>query len=185
MFVAAIAAVSLWSSAASAVLIYDVNDLNAQGVSSPTQASWIAVNLTGINNVTFAGVGGVNLADRNRGNNPFPNTNTDGAGGDIAHKDMWEDFIFAQEIAADVALPAGMDITVAGLSALTTYDVRLWAYDDISGSDVSGETPNMAWNGNAMMIGPTDPTSLNDQVVTYQAMSNGAGALMPASAAES
>ena len=155
----------LWGSSASASLLYDV-DARATNI---TQAGWIAANLDGINGVTFTPLGGVFLDDRDR-----DGLNTDGIGGDVANNDMWRDFIHADERGVEVTLPAGMDITISGLLANTTYAVRLWAFDDVSNGG-----RNMTWNGVPLHLpdGP-DPTSLNDQVVFFHAVSDSSGTLL-------
>ena len=157
---------SLWAGqAVSGPLLYDVNDRTA----SDTQSGWTEVNLDGVNGVTFTGIGGVVLDDRNRGN-----ANTDGTGGDSANNDMWKDFIFADERGVNVGSPAGVDITVSGLLADTLYDVRLWAFDDLSNGG-----RNMTWNGVALTLpnGP-DPSSLDSQVAEFLAWSDASGNLL-------
>ena len=98
--------------------LFDVNNSNTNN----TQAGWTAVDLSGINGVTFTAVGGVRLEHDDRGT-----LNTDGPGGDIANNDMWRDDIFADERGATVSLPAGIDIAIVNLIANTIFDVRLWA----------------------------------------------------------
>jgi hypothetical protein len=146
-------------------LLYDV-DARGTGI---TQPGWIAANLDGINGVTFTALGGVFLDDRDRAG-----LNTDGPGGDVGNNDMWRDFIFADERGVDVTLPAGMDITISGLLASTTYSVRLWAYDEVSDGG-----RNMTWNGVPLHLpdGP-DPTSLGDQVVLFNAVTDASGTLV-------
>jgi PEP-CTERM motif len=159
------AAALLGGRPASATLLYDVDSL----ATNMTQAGWLPVNLSGINGVTFTAVGGVFLGDRDRGG-----LNTDGVGADLANNDMWRDFVFADERGVTVTLPAGMDITISGLIANATYGVRLWAFDDVSNGG-----RNMTWNGVPLHLpdGP-DPTSLNDQLVSFQATTDATGTLV-------
>lgn len=133
-------------------LMYDVDDDDDAG--SATQAGWIATNLGNVNNVTFTAVGS-GLDDRDRGA---------GNGGGV-EADMWNDFVFATG-------QGGIDVVIDSLSPNTTYDVRVWAYDD-------GNTGHqMTWNGVAHTIGATDPTTLMDEVVSFQAMTNPLGELL-------
>jgi hypothetical protein len=157
---------ALWAGqAVSGPLLYDVNDRTA----SDTQSGWTEVNLDGVNGVTFTGVGGVFLDDRNRGT-----ANTNGAGGDTDNNDMWKDFIFADERGVNVSSPAGVDITVSGLLANTFYDVRLWAFDDLSDGG-----RYMTWNGVALSIPNTpDPASLDSQLAEFTALSDASGNLL-------
>ena len=150
------------SSAAATPLFFDVNDVSTNN----TQLGGTAVNLNGVNNVTFSAVGGTGLVDRDRNNG-----NTNGAGGDTANNDMWRDFIFADQRNRTIANDAGMDISISGLVAFSEYVVRLWAFDDSSNGG-----RNMTWNGNALNI-PTngDPTSLDDQVVTFSVLADALG----------
>jgi hypothetical protein len=144
-------------------MLFDVN----VDAGSPSQAGFTAVDAGNINDVTFTAVGaGVIIDDRDR-----TNGNTDGAGGDTANNDMWRDFIFAN---GSDAAGEGLDITIANLSANTTYDVRLWAFDDSSGG---GRTAS--WNGSTLTIPDSpDPTSLNTQVVSFQATTDVSGTLV-------
>lgn len=143
--------------------MFDVNDRGAGN----TQSGWTGVNLNNINGVSFTGLGGVVLDDRDRGS-----ANTDG-GGDVANNDMWRDFIFADERDVTLSSPAGVDIDVSGLSASTMYNVRLWAFDELSNGG-----RNMTWNGNALGIPSSpDPASLMEQMVSFQAMTDGSGVL--------
>lgn len=157
--------------ASAAPLLYDVNFTG-----SPTQAGWTPVNLTGINGVTFSAVGDVLLAQRDR-----VNANTDGPGGDVANNSMWRDFIFADQRDAEFppgtavpgppVAPAGMDITIANLSANTLYAVSLWAFDEVSNG-----TRDMFWNGAPYSFDDSpDPTSLNDRVVKFSVLTDSQG----------
>jgi len=159
----ALAAFLLTSAAGATPILYDVDDRDTV----KTLAGWTAVNLDGINGVTFAGVGGVSLDDRDR-----DNRNTDGAGGDTENNDMWRDFVFADERNTEVGNPAGVDITISGLTASTWYDVSLWAFDE----DSNGGR-NMLWNGVALSIpdGP-DPTGLDSQVANFRVYTDASGA---------
>ena len=154
-------------SAGATTLLYDVNDVGTNN----TQAGGTATNLNGANGVTFTAVGGTRLDDRDRGNR-----NTNGAGGDTANNGMWRDFIFADQRNRTIPNPAaaGMDISISGLQAFTEYAVRLWAFDDSSNGG-----RNMTWNGNALHI-PTDgdPTSLSDQVVTFNVQTDASGSVV-------
>lgn len=162
----------LSGSSASASLLYDINCVNPSIFcfgTNVTQPGWIPVNLNGINGVTFTAVDGVFLNERDRGG-----LNTDGVGGDVANNSMWRDFIFADERGVTVTLPAGLDITVTGLLANTNYGVRLWAFDDVSNGG-----RNMTWNGVPLNLPDNpDPTSLIDQMVSFQAMSDASGTLV-------
>jgi PEP-CTERM motif len=154
----------LCGSSVSASLLYDVDDLDI-GI---TQPGWIATNLNGINGVTFTALGGVFLDDRDR-----DIQNTDG-GGDVGNNDMWRDFIFADERGVSVTLPAGMDITITGLLANTTYGVRLWAFDEVSNGG-----RNMTWNGVPLSLPDSpDPASLDDQVASFYAVSDAFGTVV-------
>jgi hypothetical protein len=154
------AAAALWCASSTAtVILFDVNDIGTNN----TQGSWTAANLNGVNNVLFTSVGGATLDDRDRG---ASNTNS----GDSANNEMWRDFVFARNTSAQ---ESGMDVSIDGLLASTYYDVRLWAFDDSSNGG-----RNMTWNGQALNI-PTngDPASLNDQMVSFSAMTNVLGVL--------
>lgn len=155
------------SNVSASVLKYDVNCLTGQGTTcaeETTQEGWTAVNLNGINNVTFESVGGAQLQDRNRGL-----ANTDGTNGDVANNDMWRDFVFAYNSGAD----SGMDILVSGLLANHMYSVDLWAFDEVSNG-----SRNMTWNGKALNIpNSPDPSSLSSQTVSFFALSDASGVL--------
>ncbi len=160
-----VAVTALLGAVSANALLYDVNDI----ATNNTQAGWTAVDLNGINGVTFTAIGGITLDDRDRGLG-----NTDGAGGDTANNDMWRDFIFADERFATPDAVAGVDVLINGLLANENYDVLLWAFDDSSNGD-----RNMTWNGNALNLpNSPDPTSLSDQMVSFQALSDGAGNLV-------
>jgi hypothetical protein len=154
------AGAALWCASSTAtVVLFDVNDI----VSNNTQGSWTAANLNGVNNVLFTSVGGATLDDRDRAT-----SNTDS--GDSANNEMWRDFVFARNTSAQ---ESGMDVSIDGLLASMYYDVRLWAFDDSSNG-----SRNMTWNGQALNI-PTngDPASLNDQMVSFTAMTDVSGVL--------
>ena len=158
-------AILLAGQAIAGPILYDVNDIGTNN----TLANATAVNLNNINGVTFTGVGGVILDDRDRGT-----ANTDGAGGDTANNDMWRDFIFADERGVTVGSPAGIDVTISGLAANMLYDVRLWAFDDLSNGG-----RNMTWNGVPLNLpNSPDPASLDSQVALFQGMSNSSGELL-------
>lgn len=66
-----------------------------------------------------------------------------------------------------------MDISITGLIANATYRVRLWAFDDVSNGG-----RNTSWNGVALNLPDSpDPTSLNDQVVSFLADTDAIGTL--------
>lgn len=89
----------------------------------------------------------------------------------MANNDMWRDFIFAT---GSTSAGEGLDITVTGLLADFEYRVRLWAFDDLSNGG-----RNMTWNGEPLNL-PTspDPTSLDDQVVSFKALTDANGTLV-------
>ncbi|MEX2259987.1 MAG: PEP-CTERM sorting domain-containing protein [Woeseia sp.] len=158
----ALAAFFLSSAAGATPIFYDVND----GDTNNTLDGWIAVNLSGINGVTFDAVGDVILDDRDRGNG-----NTDGAGGDTENNDMWRDFVFADERNTNAGDPAGVDITISGLTGSIWYDVNLWAFDDVSNGG-----RNMLWNGVALSIPDSpDPTGLDTQVANFRVFTDASG----------
>ncbi len=131
------------------------------------------VNSSGINGVTFAGVGGSALSDRDRGL-----SNTNGPGGDVANNDMWRDFIFDDDRSAPSVLPGvnGMGVTITGLKPEQLFEVQFWAFDDSSNG---GRT--MSWNGLPNLLSfpsSPDPTSLNDYTVVFQAASDASGTLV-------
>ena len=144
-----------------ATMLYDFNDRG----SNITQAGWLAA--TAANGVTFAGVGGVGIDDRDRGTG-----NTNGAGGDTANNDMWRDFIFAPNSNTPTE---GMDVTISNLLPDQLYSVQLWAYDDSSNGGISS-----LWNGAHVLTFPDgpDPSSLNDYTVVFDALTDGAGTLL-------
>jgi len=151
--------------AGAAPLLFDVDFRGGQ-----TQAGWTSVSLAGINGVTFAAVGSLFLDQRDR-----LGTNTDGPGGDVANNDMWRDFIFADERQSSPTSSAGMNITIANLTANAVYEVDLWAWDDSSNA---GALPprSMTWNGVPYSFGDSpDPTSLNDRVVSFSVLTDNAG----------
>lgn len=140
-------------------------DVNSGGGASPTQADWTAVGLGNINNVTFTGVGGILLNERDRlaGFNTAPASSFD---------DMWRDFVFADERNVQVGNPAGLDITIANLLPFSTYSVSLWAFDYIS-----VPTRSMTWNGAAYTFDGNDPKpfGLTEYRVDFTTTTNGAG----------
>jgi PEP-CTERM motif len=152
--------------AGAAPVLFDV-DLSS---GSPTQAGWTSVNLNNINGVSFTAVGGVFLAERDRGTG-----NTDGTGGDVANNDMWRDFIFADERVTTpdtVTAPAGVDIRVTNLEANAFYSVSLWAWDDNSNTTNRA----MTWNGVSYEFNETpDPTSLLERVVYFNVVTDSQG----------
>jgi len=156
------------SAVAAPTLLYDVSALTAAGGPTPTQSGWTAVGLTGVNDVTFTAVGAVFLDHRDR-----VNANTDGAGGDVTHNDMWRDFIFADERQSTPTAPAGIDITIENLAGNASYQVTLWAWDDLS----DGTTPrSMTWNGVAYSFNNSpDPTSLADRSVQFTVLTDALG----------
>lgn len=143
-------------------LRFDVNSGSGVG---PTQTGWTAVGLGNINNVTFTGVGGILLNQRDR----LAGLNT-AAGSSF--DDMWRDFVFADERNVQVASPAGIDITIANLLPFSTYSVSLWAFDYIS-----VPTRSMTWNGVAHTFDGSDPKpfGLTEHRVDFTATANGAG----------
>ena len=143
-------------------VLYDVDDI----ASNNTQSGFIAVNRNGINNVTFTGVGGSGIDDRDRNA-----SNTDGAGGDVANNDMWRDFIFATN---STVLGRGMDINVSNLNPNTIYNIRVWGFDDSSNGG-----RNMTWNGKALGFpNSPDPTSLGDYSVWTLGKTDATGQLV-------
>lgn len=167
--------------AGAAPLLYDVDLDNSSLIS--TQSGWTSVNLNNINGVIFSAVGNnVFLNQRDRGN-----SNTDDSGGDVAHNNMWRDFIFADQrdpndsnIALPVNPPAGLDIRVGNLAANALYAVSLWAWDDTS--NASSNPPSnplgraMTWNSVAYQFNDSpDPTSLLQRVVNFNVATNSQG----------
>ncbi|MCG8586156.1 MAG: hypothetical protein MI757_15720 [Pirellulales bacterium] len=143
---------------AATVMQYDVNDT----ATNITQSGWLATDKNNLlNQVTFTPVGaGISIDDRDRGT-------ANGGGAEAA---MWRDFIFA----VDSNLGSeGLDITITGLPANETIGVRLWAFDESSDGG-----RNELWNGNPLSFPSSpDPTSLNDYVVSFDAVTDNAGVL--------
>lgn len=147
--------------ASAAALLYDVN-----ATGTPTQPGWTPVSLAGGNDVTFSAVGDVFLDERDRFGQ-----NTDGPGGDTVNNDMWRDFVFADERLGSPTDPAGMDITVTNLAPNTSYNVTLWAFDEISNG-----TRSMTWNGVVYSFDDApDPTSLTSRVVKFGVLTDNLG----------
>jgi len=147
---------------ADAQLLFDVN---ARAGAAATQSGWTALTLAGLSNVSFSAIGNVLLDDRDRG----PGANS--AVGST-FDDMWRDFIFADERQGNIGMPAGMDITISGLTANSLFSVSVWAFDYISFPQ-----RNMTWNGVQYGFNGTDPlpNGLAEKRVTFTTMSNGAG----------
>ena len=86
---------------------------------------------------------------------------------------MWKDFIFAN---GSNQTTEGLDVSVSGLLANTTYDVTIWAFDDSSGSGRSAD-----WTGSnggttaTLTFTEGDPTSLSDWRIDITAITDGAG----------
>jgi len=136
-------------------------DVNESG--SSTQSGWTAADASNINNVTFAAVGSVTVDDRVR--------TTNGGG---AEADMWEDFIFAN---GSNLTSEGLDISVSGLLANTTYDVTIWAFDDGSNGGRSADWTGSNGGTSATLTFPDGPApvDLNDYRIDITAITDGAG----------
>ncbi len=132
---------------------------------STTQSGWTAADQLNLNNVTFTAVGDTTLDDRVR---------TDNGGGSEA--DMWEDFIFASD---SNLTTEGMDISVSGLLANTTYEVTIWAFDDSSNGDRSADWTgsNGGTTATLTFLDSPDPVDLNDYRIDITAITDESGVL--------
>ena len=129
------------------VVLFDFGTGNVQGGWAEVTNDGFGFN--GAVGVSVYPVGdGVILDARDRG--------TGNGGG--AESQMWRDFLFANgsNVVAD-----GLDITISGLAANTTYPVKIWAFDDSSDGGRSGD-----WNGATLTFPSSpDPTTLDDYMV--------------------
>jgi hypothetical protein len=164
------------SGAASAVVVqFDFNT-----AASVTQAGWTGAPLGngsggGVTIATTA-IGAVTVDSRDR-----VAANTDGAGADIGNNDMWRDFVFALN-SFSAAPGTGLSLALLGLSPNTTYPITIWAFDDLSNAQADGFARAADWSGGGgggTLAFPStpDPTSLTDYSVTFNALTDGAGAL--------
>ena len=140
-------------------------DVNTRANPAATQSGWTPVTLDNLSNVSFSAIGNILLNERDRGLGANSAVGSD-------FNDMWRDFIFADERDRIIGVPAGMDITISGLTANSLFSVNLWAFDF-----VSDPQRNMTWNGVPYGFNGTDPlpNGLAEKRVTFTTMSNGAG----------
>jgi hypothetical protein len=152
-------------------------DFNAPG--SPVMAGWTGADLgSGSNGVVTVATAvidagaAVTLDSRDRD----PLINTDDATADVANADLWRDFVFANG-SFSAAPGSGLRVTLTGLLPLTSYPIRIWAFDESSNGGrradwgVSGEAPA------ATLTFPDspDPRSLFDYLVEFEALTDASG----------
>jgi len=151
-------------------------DFNAPG--SATQAGWFAADLgngtDGTVSISTLAIGGVSVDTRDR-----MGTNTDT--GDVDHNDLWRDFVFANG-SFDSAPDSGLQITLSGLQASTTYPITIWAFDESSNAQPAGSPRKADWGpageeALASLSFPSspDPASLDDYMVTFEVSTDASG----------
>lgn len=166
---------SILSLAASnaAVVQFDLNT-----GSSPTQAGWTAAPLgagsgSGVS-LTTSAIGAVTVDSRDRAG-----TGIDAGGG--AEAAMWNDFVFANG-SFNSASGSGLRLSLSGLAANTTYPITFWAFDDGSNPQPAGIDRASDWSGGGgsgrlTFPGDPDPATLSDYSLTFNATTDGTGAL--------
>lgn len=171
-------ALAMGAAANAAVVQFDF------GIASggPLQAGWSNAPLGngsggGVTLTTSVITGGaaVTVDSRNRAG-----TASDAGGG--AEANMWNDFVFANG-SFSTRPGSGLSLALMGLNPNTTYPITIWSFDDASNAQPADGFARAAdWSGGGgggtlSFPDAPDPTSLSDYSLTFNATTDGTGAL--------